>query len=990
MADVFIACIRKEDREGFAVELIKGLMSRGLTVSYSGAFYNEEKDEYIYDDMINVQFLASAYFREADMKSKNFKTWQEFLESIDYGKIDEKLIIYAVMDTQNIDFEALENDFCVFLEDELKDIIVELIRNSFEMSFSTFMSHYPEIVEILDIDQNLFRSLRTRLEEVVRFTVESEWGNDLFENFIEICMNTRNEIEEKGASEDTLQRYRKLEKELSQPIERKELTEVEKLEFETAQREYKLLEDEIFEKGIPSKEILGRLENAERKIETECLRNPEKGKFLVSEFFGTALIDRAAGNPERILFFDISQRIPKKEILCLYYGGGENKKESNLYYYPIGFVEREIEEPFEQGSRMELLSSKLPPITRCQLGFDQPKELYSSEVITEIIDNHVMFALHPPLTNIHFPTNDFMLEVDDEEPEIGFLSRRINLEKPESLEENLRIATRLREKLHIYKYKRKRGRGDFHEIEVGDKKYNQKENIIILGRIEDLYRVLIANKQYGRFYQLIRPALKFFTLLAFAYLALDILQVYGLSSPRTVSAVLAAVAVLSGVTFILWTLRNFLLNYLFEPIYGILKWSLYIFTILLLSPSARPLVALSSTLGSFRWPTSIFLLGALPRESQIIAILSAFLSFFVLICGIILFVNYLDSIILHELNRLFGMLAYNDILKIRSSDIKGNDKTVCILQCGRYQTLVKKNSDIEVFFNSDLFPRIKWICKRKGIPPREIAYSSGILFPLRDKKKLSPLDKEPVRELVYRKQKTWGFWKGLENILFGKAQIELGDSYSKDSPNDRFIYFGEWDYVVKYLGNTIPMFPQTTLFRNMIILIALSGLFLTIFRGHDVSLTNLMEWTKNVSLWSIVLYLIAPLMWIFFVRRFRIRFWKGLLVLVFLILISLQPFIIIMFSIFVFFVFLLLFRFPLQQVWYFLRIWANEKWKGSLVSVIRQKDNLQIVKIQRNLLFTRMFISNSIGIEKERIYFNKRFFEDIMSSSEWVRVRENT
>ena len=43
MADVLITCIREEDKDDFIVELIKGLMSRGLTVSYAGCFIVKEK-----------------------------------------------------------------------------------------------------------------------------------------------------------------------------------------------------------------------------------------------------------------------------------------------------------------------------------------------------------------------------------------------------------------------------------------------------------------------------------------------------------------------------------------------------------------------------------------------------------------------------------------------------------------------------------------------------------------------------------------------------------------------------------------------------------------------------------------------------------------------------------------------------------------------------------------------------------------------------------
>ena len=118
MADVLLVCIREEDRDDFAIEFIKGLMSRGLTVSYAGAFYRERLDEYVYDDVTNLLFFASTYFREAQMKSKNFKKWEGFLDSIDFEQIDARLIIYV--STRGIEVGALENKFRDYLKNSLR------------------------------------------------------------------------------------------------------------------------------------------------------------------------------------------------------------------------------------------------------------------------------------------------------------------------------------------------------------------------------------------------------------------------------------------------------------------------------------------------------------------------------------------------------------------------------------------------------------------------------------------------------------------------------------------------------------------------------------------------------------------------------------------------------------------------------------------------------------------------------------------------------
>ena len=979
MADVLILCIREEDKDDFVVEFIKGLMSRGLTVSYAGAFYGEEK-EYVYDDVTNLPFLTSAYFREAKMKSKDFKTWKEFLENVDYEGIDAKLIIYVVMSIQDINYKALEDDFRASLEDYLKDIIVEIIRNSFMMSFSTFESHYPEIVEILGIGRRVLKELRIRAEES-RYLIDEAWKNGVFGAFINNCLKIREEIEENGTpSPDALQKLGGLEEEYLQLMRKKNPTEEDLGRLEKVHKEYTQLENEIFEKGAPEEGTLEELKKSQEKLEIECFEDLSKSKELIWGFFGSHIIDRTVSNPERIMFFHISDKVPKKKILCIHYEESNSDiKENNLYFYP--------EKPTEGGDTGPIAEV---PIPRSRILLDQSKSLYSPKTITEIVDNHVMFALHPPLIDICFPNNDFMLEVDSEEPEIGFLSKRINLGNCHTIQENLKVNTKLEERLWIYKYKKEKGRANFHEINFGDRKYSQKEDILILGRVEDLYRVLIADKQYGRYYQLIPPILKLLVFLAGICLALDILLMYGLDAPGAVSMFLMAAVGLSGTAFVLWALRTFVLSYLLEPMYGILKWSSYIFVVLMILSNAKPLIILSTTQGISKWSSYILLLGTLPKSAQIIMILSAFFMFFVILCGTILFADYIYSAVLYELNNLFGILKYNDTLEIENFSTRANAETVHVLRCGHFQTTVRKKNNVEVFFNSNLFPRIKWIYRKSITPPRKMAYSSGVFFsPLDKEKLLLTTDQESVKGLIYKKPETWKFWETIESLLFGKAELRPIDPDGKYSPSDRLVYFGEWGHVMDHIGSAIPVFPQSILFRNMVILTILSGLLFIIFSMQGISLTSPVEWTKNINSWGIILYLVTPLLWILLARKLRIRFWKGLLVLIFFLLLSAQPFPVIVVAIFVLLVFLFLLRFPLQQAYYSFRIWVNEKRKGNLVSIIYRNGNLRGTRIQKNILFTRIFTNDSNYIEEERVYFNKQFFDDIILSDEWEKIREN-
>ena len=629
-----------------------------------------------------------------------------------------------------------------------------------------------------------------------------------------------------------------------------------------------------------------------------------------------------------------------------------------------------------------------PPISRSQIPLKRAKDLYSPEIINKIIDNHVMLALHPPLVNILFPTNGFMLEVDPEEPEIGFLSRRASLSNCQTLEENLRVDARLREKLWIYRCRENKEdirRREFVEKKTEDKGDSQEEDILILSRTENLFRILIAENPYGRMYHPMRTVLKLIVLVLLIILARSILKTP--SFDKALSKLLWDFVILFAAIFIFWALKTFVLNYLLEPMYDILKWVSY-----------------------------VFLLFMLCRNVESLDILIASFSFVVLASVIIIFNCYIYSAILHSLNESLGIIGYNDHLKTDPLLIKfkeetmdletkhlttgKNEEAVGVLRCGQFHSVIRKDNNVYVLFNSKLFPKIKYILKKTRTFPRDMAYSSGILlYPKKrgeeeDKEKSTVDAKEKSKEaLLYRKPRTWRFWGTIKSFLLGKGEIECTNGPDdRFSPHNRFIYFGEWNYVMKHIGTAIPVFPESILFRNMIILAVLSGLVFNIFPENGVHLEDFVAWIVNMGLWKIILYLVIPFIWILVATELKVWFWRILLVLVFYYLLLFQPFSIV-FSIIILILFILFavllffqFQFPIIQVWYSLKIWWDERINGTIISVTNG-DGERGTRIKRNPMVTRLFM-NKDCVEEERIYFNERFFKEIVCGN-WDMHREN-
>lgn len=966
MADILMISIREEDKDKFNVELIKNLMSRGLTVSYTGVFYSESRGEYVYDSVTNLLFFASAYFREASMKSKkDFKGLRGFIDNIDFKEIDARLVIFIITYVQRIDQKnlapALGHDVeyswddiygqfldSYFAEHKWTEMIVEMIRSSFEMEFPSFELRYPNVSRVLNLDDKIFAQSK---ERVIRREVGAniKWSNedvaDSFERFISACVQIPHE---------------------------KEIEEI------------------------------GRLQ---RDVQCECRNHPSNGSQLILGFFGTEVIDKAFRLAELIerdkilSYLDISGEMPKRKQLILLYEEKGSGKGANLCIYSGNGIG-------ERMNRTMIEDIEIPRIPVKLIELEEPKELYSPRRIREVIDEYVMLDLHPPLVDIHFPDNSFVLEIDPEEPEVGFLSTSICRNSCETIEEHLRVDVRLRDRLKIYRWDKEDKK--FYELKSGKRKHKmdnknekmKKEDILIIGRIRHLYRVLIASKKYGIIYEWLRAVSSISLPVVIILFALDILRTYFFNSQEAISIILETVIGISLVMFTFWASKDFILKYILEPMYDIFRLFLYSIILIILSFNKE-----------FPGNLSIFFL--------IIPI----------IVGICVCRDYISSAILFELNDSYRMIECDDILKIKSLDNQENSKSKMykyfpisfflrknqrkkvmrearVLRCGRFYTVIEENNMLEAHLNSDLFPKIEYIIKVSTHSPQEAAYSSGIL-------PSSIENDEFVQELLYRKPRAWGFWGTLGSLFSGKGEIESKNGADGILPSNRFIYFGHWDRVMNHIRSAIPVFPQLVLFRNMIILVILSGLLFNIFREdifrnslykglidlfdvfleNGISIESFTEWLGSISIFNaiwLLMCLISPILCIYAIIKLKLQIWKVFLALIFFYLVGLYLIQTVILTISVFLVFCMLLRFPLEQALWLVGIWGNEKTIGYLVSVTRVDQGQKGTKIQKNLLTTRIFMydpDNPYCTEEERIYFNKRFFENFVYSRYWHKLR---
>ncbi|MGC1123133.1 MAG: hypothetical protein WBA22_18780 [Candidatus Methanofastidiosia archaeon] len=997
MADILLIGIREENKADFVVEFIKGLMSRGLSVSYAGAYYSEIRNGFVYDNIVNLLFFSSTYFREAHMKSKDFSTWKGFLDNINFDAIDERLLIYVntyqCRDKLSKEyFESLKEGFNQYLQDNLGNLLTELIKDFFGMSFLAFKSHYPEIIQILDIDPKSFVRLRNQVARKGYIEIEKRWESDEFVSFKTLCEKMRKEILEKGAEQvmtrlegereevkDMLERFCHLEEEYAELIDKQVLNyqdqeKLESLEEAYAQLETIHLETEIFDKGRPENDTLKELEKSQETVEIACFRDPLKRQILFEEFLTQKTILSAVESTQKKMYFDILRKVARRKILCIYQryiSAEEEKNEVELFFFP---------ERYRGDGGGEISNKTSTEQNRHR--FDCAKNAYSHDSIDEIIDNHVLTALHPSLIDIRFPVNGFMLEVDPEEPEIGFLSRRITVSRFEKHEESLGIDTDLRKHLRIYDLVEGEigeAKKSFRKLEKRQKMESEMEDILIFGRVEHLYGFLIGNGAWKSIYKLVHLVSRWLAILLppSALISYFTLRYFLLSRPEYIPSILQAIGAFVGVSFAFWTLRAFILNYVLEPMYSMAKWFSYIFLAVLI-------------LGRIEFLGIEFLMG--------------FSSFLVFSISLI-FANYVSSGIFYELNESFKIIGFADVVQIENSDDQKKEM-VKILKCGRFQTIVQtmENSqlkdDIRVFLNLNFFKKICCIRKKTRTLPREMAYSSGAFIKSENQKEKS----KDVQELTYRKSKAWGSWRILKNIFFDKGQIELKqDPVDRYSSNERSMYFGSWNSVAKHMGGAVPLSAQSVLFRSMIILAAISLLVFHFLFSHRLMAADLTNWIREIGPMEVFLFLFVPSVSILFASRLRVQFWKisVIAILYFFLLIQTHRTLLLVtfFSIFLVLVFTLL-RFPIKQILFYFLILIHERLKGDIVSIVDifgspdiEGDEKSLIvtrgtEIKRNPLVTEFSARLHNGLEEKRVYFNEDFFRDIIMSGRWYLKRQ--
>jgi hypothetical protein len=1018
VADILLIGIREENKADFIVEFIKGLMSRGLSVSYAGAYYSEIRNRFVYDNIVNLLFFSSTYFREAHMKSKNFGSWKGFLDDIDFEKIEERLIIYIntyqYRDRFNREyFKSLKESFQEYLTGQLQDSLSELIRDLFRMSFLSFRSHYPEVVQLLDINCKSLTRIRRQVD-TTEVAIEVEKLGNTFYSFMTECRSMRKEIIKSGAREarDKLEREKE-EDEIKELLQLDGEETIPKLycllekaydglpdqvddenlrRLVEAERRYIRWETEIIDKGRPGNGTFRDLERSRRNVEIECSRDSSKAEILLGKVFPPKTISAAAISIEKRMYFDIQNRMPRKKIICINCRHILSKEEKEVELL-LSEEEKEVELLFypRRNPRDESDEISIDTLTeRNEYSFDRARDAYSHDNIDRIIDEYVFVALHPSLIDIYFPVNGFMVEVDPEEPEIGLLSRRIATNGLEKHEESLGIDADLREHLHIFdlvegedvgarKSFGKLKPGQKMKGETDEKMKGETDDIVIFGRIEHLYRYLIGGGSLSSIYTLAYSVLRWLAMLLppAALVSYFALKYFFPFHTGYVASILQAIGVFVGVSFAFWTLRTFILRYILEPMYSMAKWFSYIFLAALI-------------LGKIEYLGIEFLI-----------IFSSILVLFVCL----VFAEYVRSAILYELNESFKMIGYADSMRIENPEC-GNEEMVRVLKCNRFQTMVQRignfqlNGDILVFFNSELFPKINCIRRNDKDPPREMAYSSGILPESLRKRKKS----KDVNELTYGKSRAWGSWRILKNIFLDKGRIEQGEEPSDEHLlNRRHMYIGPWDGVARQLGGAVPLFPQSVLFRSMIILAATSLLIFYFLFSHELSAVSLANWKDEIGFLEVFLCVIFPSVFVLLASGLRVQFWETAIITILYFFLLIQPHTTVLLVILltlssILFFFLL--KFPIRQVIFYSLIYMDEKLRGNIVSFKNISDNSGIEgcdqdfimikgqEIKKNLLFTEFTASFLDGLEEKEVLFNEDFFNNIIRSPKWKVKRQ--
>jgi hypothetical protein len=711
-------------------------------------------------------------------------------------------------------------------------------------------------------------------------------------------------------------------------------------------------------------------EEISKRFECFKIHTEELEKILLRK------IDLGRADLDSLLFPFYACKEPfRKRALYLYVEEERGRKEgANLFVYN----EERISHHFA-AREIDYLGKKFTPRREVKLvpeiiHFEKFRDLYSLESIRKIIDEYVLLGLHPPLAEIFFP-DEFVLEVDPEEPDIGFLSKKMI--QPE-------IVPGLENELWKFNWdgRSKIFRGLESENKKGENTPPIEGDTLIVGRISDLCEVYFAKsasnsttgeratlcqKIAANWYQKTCSVCKYLPILAFwICIFLDTL------TEKVEISILALIASIFLLYFVFWILQDFVLDYILQPFYGFLEsvcCTILIFHFALVSEKAKISLAI---------------------------VVLLFFCFFVYFSR-----RYISSAVFHDLNTSFELIDRGDEVEIEKNESQRSQnssqdclRTQIVMRCGRFFTILKKSEseDFEVKFNSDLFKEIECIYKNKCFERKSEKthgfYASGII----SSTEIGKTNSGTAKELIYEKPKTHGLLKHIKSLILEKGKVRLRDPLHKPSPSARWIYFGKKDEVTKQISSAIPIFPQSELTRNMIILASLSALLFNVLRDFSAAFSrSALGWLvdllkNNTETGAMLIFAVAFLaLTLFILAKLETETWKIILFLFFFLLIIVNSyFILVLF--FIIIAFLMYFNRSFFHIICFLRILLNEWWSGDIVSIKEKTEGAKKEElIGINSFFARFeTISNNQKIEK--IMMNSRFWKGI-KDERWIIER---